>query len=113
MNKETINFINNIDFESNAVVYEKIVSLFEENQGLKNENTYYKYHIKLLDQQVSFLKSQLEQTNKVLDTFITLKNKYINIIDKARNKLTTMFDNGDDNKILDDLLELGEILGVK
>lgn len=35
MNEETINFINNIDFESNAVVYEKIVSLFEENQKLK------------------------------------------------------------------------------
>ena len=91
----------------------QISDLAKENKDLKNENTYYKYHIKLLDQQISFLKSQLEQTNKVLDTAITLKNKYINIIDKARNKLTTMFDNGDDNKILDDLLELGEILGVK
>lgn len=35
------------------------------------------------------------------------------VIDKAKNKLTAMFANGDDNKILDDLLELGEILGVE
>lgn len=35
MNKETINFLNNIDFENNDVVYKKIVSLFEENQKLK------------------------------------------------------------------------------
>lgn len=32
------------------------------------------------------------------------------IIDKANKKLNNMFDNGDDNKILDDLLELSKIL---
>lgn len=110
MNKETINFINNIDFESNAVVYEKIVSLFEENQGLKNENTYYKYHIKLLDQQISFLKSQLEQTNKVLDTAITLKNKYISIIDKAIDYIQETdcctWDNSSHEDLLDILKEV-------
>lgn len=35
------------------------------------------------------------------------------IIDKANKKLNNMFDNGDDNKILDDLLELSEILEGK
>ena len=35
MDKETINFLNNIDFENNDVVYKKIVNLFEENQKQK------------------------------------------------------------------------------
>lgn len=35
------------------------------------------------------------------------------IIDKANKKLNNMFDNGDDNKILDDLLELSKILEGK
>ena len=43
MNKETVHFLNNIDFESTVEVYEKISSLFEENQELKKqlENTDY------------------------------------------------------------------------
>lgn len=39
--------------------------------------------------------------------------KYKEVIDKAKNKLTTMFANGNENKILDDLLELSKILGVE
>ncbi len=35
------------------------------------------------------------------------------IIDKANKKLNNMFDNGDENKILDDLLELSKILEDK
>lgn len=35
------------------------------------------------------------------------------VIDKAKRKLTSMFDNGEDEKILDDLLELCNILGVE
>ena len=46
---------------------------------------------------------QLQQENK----------EYKEVIDKAKSKLTAMFANGDDNKILDDLLELGEILEVE
>lgn len=34
-------------------------------------------------------------------------------INKAKRKLTSMFDNGEDEKILDDLLELCNILGVE
>ena len=43
MNKETVHFLNNIDFESTVEVYKKISSLFEENQELKKqlENTDY------------------------------------------------------------------------
>ena len=37
MNDETINFLNNIDFDNNAEVYEKLSSLFEENQELKKQ----------------------------------------------------------------------------
>ena len=37
MNKETVHFLNNIDFESTDEVYEKISSLFEENQRLKKQ----------------------------------------------------------------------------
>ena len=39
--------------------------------------------------------------------------KYKEVIDKANKKLTNMFDNGDDNKILEDLLELSKILELK
>lgn len=39
--------------------------------------------------------------------------KYKEVIDKTKNKLTTMFANGNENKILDDLLELSKILGVE
>lgn len=39
--------------------------------------------------------------------------KYKEVIDEANKKLTNMFDNGDDNKILDDLLELSKILEVE
>ena len=34
-------------------------------------------------------------------------------INKAKRKLTSMFANGEDEKILDDLLELCNILGVE
>ena len=36
--------------------------------------------------------------------------KYSRILEKANNKLQTMFDNGDENSVLDDLLELKDIL---
>lgn len=35
------------------------------------------------------------------------------IIDKANKKINNMFDNGDENKMLDDLLELSKILEDK
>lgn len=55
-------------------------------------------------------------TLKIIDTFEEIQNQnkeYKEVIDKAKSKLTAMFANGDDNKILDDLLELGEILKVE
>lgn len=39
--------------------------------------------------------------------------KLKNQLEKAKSKLTTMFANGNDDKVLDDLLELGKILEVE
>lgn len=36
-----------------------------------------------------------------------------NQLERAKSKLTTMFANADDDKVLDDLLELGKILEVE
>lgn len=47
------------------------------------------------------------------DELLKENQKYKEVIDKANKKLTNMFDNGDDNKILDDLLELSKILEVE
>lgn len=45
---------------------------------------------------------------------LILKNEELkNQLERAKSKLTTMFANGDDDKVLDDLLELGKILEVE
>ena len=51
-------------------------------EEMLNENTYHKHHIKLLEQQISLLKSQLKQTNEVLDISTRAKNKYENELRK-------------------------------
>lgn len=37
MNEDTINFLNNVDFENSDIVYETVASLYEENQQLKEQ----------------------------------------------------------------------------
>ncbi len=51
MDKETINFLNNIDFENNDVVYKKIVNLFEENQKQKE----------VIDKAINWTKEYIKQ----------------------------------------------------
>ena len=81
MNEETINFINNIDFESNAVVYEKIVSLFEENRELKKQleeknNGFVASTEELVEyaEENEKLKEQLEEINNFIN-----KASFVNI----------------------------------
>lgn len=49
---------------------------------------------------------ELEQENKILKENEQLKER----INKALNKIDNMFDRGDTNTIIDDLLELDKIL---
>ena len=61
------------------------------------------------------------EANALLDYITNLQEENVNLktklrwkerrIDKANNKLQTMFDNGNEETILDDLLELKDILG--
>ena len=70
---------------------------------------------KLLNDEVNFMITNASK-KELFDYIVGLKiqsKKYKEVIDKAKSKLTAMFANGDDNKILDDLLELGEILEVE
>ena len=75
MNEETINFINNIDFESNAVVYEKIVSLFEENRELKKQ-------LEEMDSKLLFAKNELEMRQKSIDNKLRQQKEFIEWLEK-------------------------------
>lgn len=57
--------------------------------------------------------SELIDLCEYKDEVFKQNQKYKEVIDKANNKLTHMFDNSDDNKILDNLLELSKILEVE
>ena len=50
--------------------------------------------------------SEIDYLLEYIDQLQQENQKHKEIIDKANKKLTTMFANGDDDKILDDLLEL-------
>lgn len=89
MNEETINFINNIDFESNAVVYEKIVSLFEENRELKKQ-------LEDLFNENSKLRKKLEKSmtfqdyEHTLNKKIQLENQQKEFIEYLKDRLCLM-----------------------
>ena len=57
------------------------------------------------------VKSEAEQIAKyeLIEYIEDLQQK----IDKAKRKIESMFNNGDENTIIDDLLELDKILGGK
>ena len=77
MNDETINFLNNIDFDNNAEVYEKLSSLFEENQELKKQLKELERHstnainkqiargINLINQQKEFIEYLENEKNRL------------------------------------------------
>ena len=63
MDKETINFLNNIDFENNDVVYKKIVNLFEENQKQKE----------VIDKAINWTKEYIKQWDSEDDVISDMK----------------------------------------
>ena len=77
-----------------------------------NKEDYSKYYIQGSDHYLI----PKDVFDELFDEMVNWKqdtNKYKEVIDKANKKLTNMFDNGDDNKILEDLLELSKILELK
>lgn len=59
---------------------------------------------------LNMLADEVNKIQKLLDFEIERNDIKQDIIDKANNKLQTMFDNGNEETILDDLLELKDIL---
>lgn len=87
-----------VDFDEKRKVY--INKHNHEPFWLKDEQEKAYY---ILDEELNEYTEQLEWENQ------ELKKQ----LEKAKSKLTTMFANGDDDKVLDDLLELGKILEVE
>lgn len=95
-------------YEANITSTKKQLEFYEdllerlgnENQQFKNKNIYLKYHIKDLEQQVLFLKQQLEQNNKVLNTSIILKNKYKEAIDEIIKNIQMLIDDVNNKTII-------------
>lgn len=76
-------YTSEFSYKSQKILWVYIKHLQEENKELRDNNLYFKCHIKNVEQRVSFLKAQLEQTNKVLNTSIIQKDRYKKTIDKA------------------------------
>lgn len=56
---------------------------------------------------------ELKEVNNYIKNLENENEELKNQLEKAKSKLTTMFANGHDDKVLDDLLELGKILEVE
>lgn len=63
-----------------------------------------------LDYQITDFMRNLEEENQQLKEKIQQKD---NIINKANKKIEKMFEIGDENKVIDDLLEIQKILDNK
>lgn len=56
---------------------------------------------------------ELKEVNNYIKNLENENEELKNQLEKAKSKLTTMFANGHDDKVLDDLLELCKILEVE
>ena len=69
-----------------------------------------------LDYQITDLMINLEQENQKLKEQLQQKEDIIDKakekLDKANKKIEKMFDDGDENKVIDDLIEIQKILDI-
>lgn len=79
----------------------------------KENILYYQSNIKTSRNEDSVYAMKYASQQMLIDKLEQQCKKQKEAIDKANKKLNNMFDNGDDNKILDDLLELSKILEGK
>lgn len=113
--KDMHDFVNQFGDEINSVSYvgntiklkNGVVYRFTYNTiGIRKYYTYieiYTYHLE-------FKSKKLQQENQQLKEQLQQKE---DIINKANKKIDNMFDVGDGNKVIDDLLELQKILDNK
>ena len=73
--------------------------------GVEIQTSLTAVEIASLQQENQQLKEQLQQKEDIIDK---AKEK----LDKANKKIENMFDNGNENRIIDDLLELQKILDI-
>ena len=57
--------------------------------------------------EIARLNKNLSFEEKVVQEYLAIEQR----LDKARSKLESMFDNGNEESVLEDLLELSKILG--
>lgn len=81
MNANTIDFLNNIDFENSDIVYEEMKKLFEENQELKNNWAAIKEYC---------LNEQIPEEYDEYNSYIEFSN---NAYEKVLNKMQEMESN--------------------
>ena len=78
---------------------------------LENENEYYKKTTGIQEEQINTLKKEIDDYKEINKKQAQKLIQYKLRIDKAKAKLTAMFNEGNEETVLDDLLELDRILG--
>ena len=74
MNEDTINFLNNVDFENSDIVYETVASLYEENQQLKEQLELSEKARKILKEINEYRKETGGYPSEMLDKLLDILN---------------------------------------
>ena len=81
-----------------------------ENIKLKTDNELYKHLYEIELKRNKELQEENEMLNNECDTYMKIATKKQERIDKATKKINKMFANGNEDTVIDDLLELEKIL---
>lgn len=100
-NKEEINAINFI-IEENEQLKENYECIKRQRDDISKNAT---EQLENSINEIKQLKEQLQQKEDIIDK---AKEK----LDKANKKIEKMFDDGDENKVIDDLIEIQKILDI-
>lgn len=92
----------------NAEEFDKLIKIIPKSENKRPVSTMSAINIEDLRNTVDKFK-KIPTYQELLKENKKLKNQ----LERAKSKLTTMFANGHDDKVLDDLLELGKILEVE
>lgn len=79
---------------------------------LKQENKQLKEQLETGEQQYNHLVEEKEELQEQLSSIAFQLEKQKKILDKANKKIENMFDDGDENKVIDNLIELQKILDI-
>lgn len=80
--------------------------------NLEQENKQLKEQLETGEQQYNHLVEEKEELQEQLSSIAFQLEKQKEILEKANKKIEKMFDDGDENKVIDDLIELQKILDI-